>query len=235
MLHRLRASVMMAPLQPLPVRHVPTSAEASGQAVASCALSPLRSGPGGSVGSIAAHALRVPSPSTGESGFQTSRSSVSCPSASQKPPCRASQLPRARRAWTNATRSAACAGGILTAAARCSRQNVLMKPDGQSPRTSSTRASCARVSITASSMAWPGGRGEMPPDRRATDGQPRLGRNGRLSYSGKDDSAFPRRGCPRQRTLPAPWPPSSPSPPRPQTPEPSTYSRTAAQGCGRPV
>jgi hypothetical protein len=53
-----------------------------------------------------------------------------------------------------------------------------MMPDGQSPRTSSTRASCARESITASSMAWPGGRGEMPPDRRATDGQPRLGTDG---------------------------------------------------------
>jgi hypothetical protein len=158
MLHRLRASIplMMAPPQPRPVRDVPTSAEATGEAVASCALSPRRSGPGGSVGSIAAHALRVPSPSTGDSGFQTSRSSVSCPSASQKPPYRASQLPRARKAWINATRSASCAGGILTAAARCSRQYVLMMPDGQSPRTSSTRASCARVSITASSMAWPG-------------------------------------------------------------------------------
>ena len=47
-------------------------------------------------------------------------------------------------------------GGILTAAARWSRQYVLRVPDGQSPKTSRTRAFCARESIAASSMAGTG-------------------------------------------------------------------------------
>jgi hypothetical protein len=77
-------------------------------------------------------------------GLQTTRSSVSCPSASQKPPQRASQSPLARSAWRNVMRSAACLEGILTATAKCSRQYVLVASDGQSRRTSRTRACCAR-------------------------------------------------------------------------------------------